>query len=208
MHRLIDGKMLSRRELLRGLACSAALMLLPCGCVRHRYHRPPGELDLGALKELLYDRVHIRSKAVLLFRDIEGWYALSARCTYEGCDLTFHEPVVDTPNLLCSCCRTRYNLQGLIIGEGAARDPLPWIDLYYRDGHLYANPGKLQSASWRFMSPEIRKAEEVLRQRVKPESLQDEVKIPDVLKGDPDREPGPMFLDEDPNLADQLKMIK
>jgi Rieske Fe-S protein len=200
---------ISRRQALKHLLAVLPVILAGQACTRHRYVRPESELDLGPVKELLYERVHNRAKSVMLFRDTDGWSALSTRCTYEGCDLTFNEPVIAEPVLLCACCRTRYNLKGIVIGGGPATEPLPWIDLYYHDGHLYANPGKIHPAAYRFMTEEIRKAEEALRERIKPEDVEDEVKIPEVLGGNPeDREPGNMFLEEDPTLADQLKMIK
>lgn len=198
----------SRREMLKTVAASAALCLASQACRRHVYVRGPEELDLGPVKELLYERVHVRNKAVLLFRDPEGWRALSARCTYEGCDLSFNELGIDVPVLLCACCRTRFSLAGQAIGGGPAEDPLPWIDIFYRDGHLYANTAVKRPPNWRFMTPEIREAEETLRQQIKPEGVSDEVKIPPILSGNPERDPGQMFVEDDPLLLDQLKMAK
>jgi hypothetical protein len=85
---------------------------------------------------------------------------------------------------------------------------LPWMEVYYRDGHLYGNPGKIRPKSWRFTTPEIEEAIRKLRKRIKEEGLKDEVKIPPILYGKGDGEFGMMFLEDDPNLIHQLEMIK
>jgi hypothetical protein len=89
-----------------------------------------------------------------------------------------------------------------------ATRPLPWVKLFYKDGHLYANAGIPVSPDWHFTTPEIEEAIAKLRKRIKEEKLRDEVEIPQVLRGKGDGEFGMMFLEEDPNLVDDLKMIK
>lgn len=196
------NKKISRRELLKGALYSLPLLYLPA-CTRHTYTRPAGELDLGTVKELLYSVVHVRNRAALVYRDINGWRALSTRCTYHGCDLTYQPPV-----LLCPCCKSRFDLEGRRVADAKAPYDLPWVDVYYRDGHLYAEPAKLREATFRFTTPEIEEAIRRLRQRVKTEGLEDEVKIAQVLQGGGDGEPGRMFIENDPNLIHELDMIK
>ena len=181
------------------------LLVSQLGCTRHRYVRPAGELDLGSVRELLYSVVHVRSKAMLVFRDTDGWRALSARCTYVGCDLTFQEPI-----LLCPCCKSQFDMTGVPLEGSLATEPLPWVQVSYRkeEGHLYADPGKIVPATTRFTTPEIEEAIRSLRERVKEEGLADEVKVPTLLQGSGDGEPGTMFVDEDPNLLHELDMIK
>ncbi len=209
---IISNRQLTRRDLLRVTLKSLPLLALGgasvtglAGCTRHRYERPAGELDLGPVHELLYANVHVRSKAILLFRTADGWRALSSRCTYIGCDLTFQEPV-----LLCPCCRSLFDLEGRVIEGSVAKENLPWVGLDYRkeDGHLIANPGRVVSASTYYTTPEIEEAIRDLRERVKAEGIADEVKIPELLKGEGDQEPGTMFVDEDPNFVHELQMIK
>ncbi len=200
---------ITRRSFLRGSSAVFGLSLLSTtACERHRYIRPAAELELGSIDELLYSIVHIRSKAILLFRDADGWSALSTRCTYRGCDLTHQEIEFRVEGLLCPCCRTRYTLRGIPHKGWPATHPLPWVDLSFKDGHLYANPGKQHPPSWRYSTPEIEEAIRTLRKRVREEKLKDEVTIPGLLTGKGDGEVGVMFLEDDPNLIHELKMIK
>ena len=196
---------ISRRMLLKGLAAGllAPSSLGLFGCERHRYIRPAKDLDLGAVSELLYSVVHIGSKSVLLFRDAAGWAALSTRCTYLGCDLTYQEPV-----LLCPCCRTRYDLDGAPHQGWPATHALPWIEVTHKAGHLIANAGKIKPASYRFTTPALEESIRQLKRRVKKEGLSDEVQIPEILKGKGDQEVGGMFLEDDPNMLHELDMIR
>jgi nitrite reductase/ring-hydroxylating ferredoxin subunit len=196
-----NTKFITRREMLITIGLSSLAFTL--GCERHRYIRPEAELDLGAVKELLYSMTHVPIKSILVYRDVDGWSALSTRCTYDGCDMTFQEPV-----LLCPCCRSRFTLDGIPYEGVTATRTLPWVDVYYREGHLYANPGKIKEKKWRFTTPEIEEAIRKLRKEVKREDLDDEVKIPNLLQGEGDKEVGMMFLEEDPNLVQELDMIK
>lgn len=203
-----DSTGLTRRQLLTsaGVAASGIVLAsagLLTGCERHRFERPCEELDLGPVEQLLYRRVHLRKPAVLVNRDIDGWSVLSTRCTYIQCDLTFQEP-----QLLCPCCKSRYDLDGLPYAGWPATVPLPWCDVYHRDGHLFANPCKHRSPSWRFTTPEIEEAIRELRKRIKTEGLGDEVKVPEILLGNSDNEPGGQFLEDDPNVMHDLEMLK
>ena len=145
-------KIIKRREFIQTLVLGLSGVSL-ISCERQKYIRPEADLDLGPVKSLLYVKTHVPIKSVLVFRDVDGWHALSTRCTYDGCDLTYQEPV-----LLCPCCRTRYTLDGVPYQGGKARRNLPWVELSYRDGHLHSNPGKFKNPNWRFTSPEIEEA--------------------------------------------------
>jgi nitrite reductase/ring-hydroxylating ferredoxin subunit len=192
----------TRREVVKGAILGS--FFLATGCNRHRYIRQAEELDLGAVEDLLYDKVHLRKHALVVFRDIDGWSALSARCTYIGCDLTYQDPV-----LLCPCCRSRFTLSGVPYSGYKAKEPLPWCDIYYKDGHLYANPGKVQTSKFRFTTPEIENAIRELRKQTKSEVLKGSVQIPEVLLGKGDNDlVGGQFLEEDPNVVHELQMLK
>ncbi len=198
-------KSISRRDFLRQSTAAAALLAAPAlsACERHRYIRPPSELDLGSVRELLYSVVHVRPRAALVYRDTDGWRALSTRCTYNGCDCTFQEPI-----LLCPCCRSQFDLEGRVLRGSVAQYPLPWMEISYRDGHLYGNPGKIVEATYRFTDPVIEEAIRKLRERIKDEGIGDEAKIPEILLGGGTGEPGQMFLEDDPELMHKLQMIK
>jgi nitrite reductase/ring-hydroxylating ferredoxin subunit len=187
----------TRRKLIMGLGSA----LLLTACERHKYIREKeqrdAELDLGPVKDLLYNQTHIPLKSVLMFRDIDGWSCLSTRCTYEGCDLTYQEPI-----LLCSCCHSTFDINSGLphTGSHAAR-PLPWLEMSYREGHLYAHPGKPVDRKWRFTTPDIEEAVRKLKIQVREEGVES-VKIPKALMGQrglDDEEP--MFLESQPKYA-------
>ncbi len=193
---------ISRRQVLFYLCALLPLGFMPLGCEKARYRRPWGELDLGPIKTLLYERVFIREKSILLYRDSQGWYALSTRCTFRGCDLSYRDNY-----FVCPCCKSTYALDGSII-EGPTPERLPWLSLRYADGHLYANPGKVVNSSYRYTLPAIEEAIKRFRKEIKSEGISDEVKIPKILLGSGDGEGGRMFLDEDPVRARDYEMIE
>jgi Rieske Fe-S protein len=143
----------SRRLFLLGTLASFFCI----ACERHKYIREEEqkemELDLGPVKELLFTQTHLPLKSILLYRDINGWSALSTRCTYEGCDLTYQEPI-----LLCPCCFSTYDMFTGLPHEGstATRD-LPWFEVTYKAGHLYAHPGKRVDRKWRLLLLKLKK---------------------------------------------------
>lgn len=195
----------TRRDVLKAFFTIFAAASFPISCNRHRYIREAEEIDLGAVKDLLYSRNHLRSTGVLLFRDVDGWAAMSSRCTYMACDLTYQESI-----LLCPCCKSIFGIDGIPYQDSLATVSLPWLELFYKDGHLYVNtdPAKEKPSSWRFTTPEIEEALRELKERVKAESITDGLEIPKVLLSEYDKEIGGMFLEDDPNLISELKMLK
>lgn len=188
----------TRRTFVSGTLLSTLLI----ACERSSYFREKeeinAELDLGAVSSLLFSQLHIPEKAILLFRDIEGWSALSTRCTYHGCDLTFQEPI-----LLCPCCKSAYALTGDVYSGGKASRALPWVTVGYRDGHLYAYPGKVTDSKQRFTTPEIEDAVRKLKVQIRDTSVAAGVKVPDALLGQKGEDSeGPMFLEEKQVLAE------
>lgn len=188
----------SRREFLLG-----SLSLIAFGaCERSRYVREEAqkevELDLGPVRGLLYTQIHIPIKSVLLFRDIDGWSALSTRCTYNGCDLTFQEPV-----LLCPCCKSQFSLDGVPYSGSDASVSLPWIEVGYKKGHLYAYPGRVVKKETRFTTPEIEAAVRKLKLEVRDPNIASEARIPEALLGQKDlNDNSPMFIDAPAPLAE------
>lgn len=202
---MINLKMDRRKFIQQSVSvfCLAQFGALLSACNRHRFVRPSEDLDLGSVRELLYSQVHVPARAALVFRDINGWRALSTRCTYIPCDLTYQDPV-----LLCPCCRSRFDLEGRKLEGSLAPDNLPWMEMFYKDGRLYANPAKIVPATYRFTTPEIEASIKLLRERIKDEGVGDEAKIPEVLLGEGNRDSGKMFLDEDPDLIKSIDEIK
>ncbi len=171
-------------------------------CERSVYRREEEQkddiLDLGPVRNLLYTQIHIPIKSVLLFRDIDGWSAISTRCSYNGCDLTFQEPT-----LFCPCCQSSFSLEGNPYAGGSATVPLPWLELSYKEGHLYAHPGKVVPKKNRFTTPEIEAAIRKLKLQIRDPSIASEARIPDAVMGGQNREEdGPMFVDGVPDLAE------
>ena len=192
---------LTRREiLLLGLSASASYLF---GCNRHSYVRQKEqaniELDLGTVKSLLFNQVHIPVKSVLVFRDLDGWRALSTRCSFEGCDLTVH----DQQSLFCACCKSEYDIKGVPFADSKAKDKLPWLEIFYKEGHLYARAGKVVSPDYKFTDPKIEEAVKKLKLQVREEKIEDGAKIPSELLGSKDAdEEGMMFLDKPPEVVE------
>ncbi len=195
----MENIFLNRRNFILGL-----LALGISACTKHRYIRPAGKLELGKVRELLYVTIHVRPKAVMVFRDAAGWRALSARCTYNGCDLTYQ---FQTKTFLCPCCKSEFDIGGKPL-DGPAKDPLPWVEISYQDGYLYAEPGKIVDSKYHFTTPEIEEAIREARIPIKELSVDDEVKIPEILQGHGDGSTGEMFVDDSPEVLDEIDKIK
>lgn len=195
----MESIFLNRRSFILGL-----IALGFTACTKHRYIRPAGRLELGKVRELLYTSIHVRSKATMVFRDAEGWKALSARCTYNGCDLT-HQ--FQTQTFFCPCCKSEFDINGKPI-SGVASVPLPWMTMSYQDGYLYAEPEKIVDAKYRFTTPEIEQAIREAQIPIKELSVEDEVKIPEILQGKGDGNNGEMFTDDNPEILDEIDKIK
>jgi nitrite reductase/ring-hydroxylating ferredoxin subunit len=195
--------MYPRRTFIFGIGGFLTLLLLG-GCKRHKYIRSEAqkgiELDLGTVKSLLYTVVHIPLKSVLVFRDMDGWRALSTRCTYEGCDLTFQD---QQQVLFCPCCKSAYNTSGRPFEGSKASTNLPWMEIFYKEGHLYARPDKVVDEKYRFIDPQIEAAVRKLKMQVRDEKVADGTKIPESLLGSKDMDDeGLMFLEKPPEVSE------
>lgn len=103
-----------RREFLK----LGSLFLL-VGC-KQEWKLPVDLLRLGKIEELLNPIQHVKAASMIVFRDKRGWRALGARCSLEGCDLSFFQD-----SLLCPCCNSAFSLTGRPI-RGKASKPLGW----------------------------------------------------------------------------------
>lgn len=173
---------MTRRQLLRfGLVLVAVPSVVLTACER-KFVRPGGLHDLGAVKDLLSGKQHIADRSILVYRDDNGWAALSTRCTREGCDLTYQPET-----LYCHCCDSLFSHTGAVL-RGPATMPLPWYKVFYEDRHLYADSGEMVDANFRFTNPAIEQAiQELLKAEKTEETTVRPNEIPKVLQGIKDR---------------------
>lgn len=164
----------SRREMLQLLGAVGLGSMAVCACQR-RFVRPAAIIDLGPVTKLLDDKTHNRDRAALVMRDEQGWSVLSTRCTYDGCDLTYQPK-----SLLCVCCRSVFDHRGNVISSPAV-DALPWFEIEYKEGNLYANTAKIVPATYRFNTPELQASLAGLLEQHKKERLEEAGKVPDAL---------------------------
>ena len=117
------------------------------GCEREPYKRKAERVFLGLPRELMLPVQAILEKGVVVFRDDDGWSALSGRCTLEGCDLSF-----TGKHLLCPCCRSYFSLSGRRL-SGRAEKNLDWYKVKYHKEALYAMTVSIMPADYRFTTP-------------------------------------------------------
>ena len=157
------------------------LAIVFLGCKSRSYNRPPVHINLGEVKTLLFEKQHVADRSVLLYRDDEGWSALSTRSTYSGCDLTYQDQT-----LLDSCSGSQFSHNGSVL-RGPANRPLPWYGLFYQENRLFVDTGKVVDKSYRFTTAEIEKAIEDARRRIAEDDSTRGVKIPKILLGEGDQ---------------------
>ena len=169
------------------VASSPAFLSSLFGC-KSGYTRAAAELNLGEVKDLLYNQQMVRDRDILVNRDQQGWSAMSTQCTKEGCALSYQEE-----RLLCTCCGSIYDHFGSVL-KGPAEIPLPYFEIKYSDGNLFADSGKVVSSSYRFINSELEETIARLEERIKKEGTRAGSQIPEILKGKGDQtESGPMF---------------
>lgn len=161
------------------------------GCEK-RYERVAVKYDLGDVNTLNAPSQFIRDQALYLFHDTNGWSVMSTRCTYDGCELSTQQDL-----LICLCCQSEYSIGGENY-RGPAKIQLPFYAISYSNSHLYADSGEEVAAAKRFTFPEI---ETDLAQFNETLMLQGqkngEMKVPDLLLGQGDGEPGEMFIEKE-----------
>lgn len=183
---------MSHKEITRRQAM-ATLLLAPvgvylAGCEK-RYVRPAGDHNLGAPQDLLYSKQIVRDRQMLVMRDDRGWAAMSIQCAYEGCELSYQDQ-----RFLCLCCNSVYDHNGKVL-KGPSKYDLPYFQIRFVEGNLYANSGKIVSPEERFTTPELEEAIARLAERIKREGTRTGMRIPDILlgKGDGELPPEGMF---------------
>jgi len=192
----MDRIELSRRELLRVLGLAVTVSVLGC---EKKYLRPAGDHNLGLVQDLLYARQLIRERQMLVTRDAKGWAAMSTQCSYEGCELSYQDQ-----RFLCLCCGSSFDHNGNV-QLGPAKSNLPYFQVRYVEGKLYADSGKLVSPEARFTTPELEKAIGSLSERIRKEGTRTGMQIPDILLGRGDGSDVPEgMLKEPPPTTSEL----
>lgn len=133
--------------------------------------------DLGQVKDLLYTQQLLREFSILVVRDEGGWAAMSSRCSYDGCDLSYQ-----SSSFVCMCCQSVFRFDGRPT-SGPARQPLPFFQMSFRDEHLFADAGTVVPAPTRFMTPELSQALIRLDERLRIEGARPGARIPEALLG-------------------------
>jgi hypothetical protein len=146
----------------------AALSLMSC---KRRYVRPGGLHDLGPLEAFTSFPRHVRDRSMLVYWDELGLSVLSTRCTYDGCELSYQRDA-----FLCMCCKSMFDLKGNVL-RGPTVDNLPWFELRFADGKLYADSSRIVNTTYRLNLSEI-------NEQLKEITKNEEINIPDILLGD------------------------
>jgi len=166
----------SRRELLKSLGLLGLGLCLP-SCKKPPYRRPNAVFNLGPISEFLYEKVFIIEKKFMVHRYEDGWAALSTRCAFLGCDLTYQNNI-----LYCPCCKSVFSQFGELM-KGPAIVNLPWVKMFYKDDSFFVDTGSIVKPSVRFTTPEIEKVIEEYQFKFKESEEIDPnaSKIPDIL---------------------------
>ena len=82
---------------------------------------------------------------LVLFRDEEGFYAISSTCTHLGCTVARSKE-----GFACPCHGSRFNARGNVVGGPAPR-PLPWLEVgRAANGELVVNADNEVAAGTRY----------------------------------------------------------
>jgi cytochrome b6-f complex iron-sulfur subunit len=78
---------------------------------------------------------HIESGGFFLFREDQGFHAISSVCTHLGCVVAHNEG----EGFACPCHGSRFSTDGSVVG-GPAPAALPWLEIVLSpDGQLQVN---------------------------------------------------------------------
>jgi len=113
---------IQRRAILKGGAAGSLLLVIPVGCSQ-AVSPPTGPVPGGNLFGVAVNSLHVvGGENVVLGRDKDGLYAMSAACTHAGCLL---QTVGTTPaqGLSCPCHASLFDGNGAVT-HGPAVTPL------------------------------------------------------------------------------------
>jgi Rieske Fe-S protein len=115
---------LARRTLLRGGATGALVLALVPACGTPTVSPPSGPVAGGNVADLPVGTLRvIAGEGVVIGRDAQGIYAMSASCTHAGCLLAAAGGGA-AAGLSCSCHGSRFDENGAVT-RGPAGTPLP-----------------------------------------------------------------------------------
>ena len=86
------------------------------GPVRRFKLGPPEQFAMGT-------ETAFADQNLVLFRDNEGFYAITSTCTHLGCTVAR-----TNEGFACPCHGSRFDSQGRVVGGPAPR-PLPWLEV-------------------------------------------------------------------------------
>jgi Rieske Fe-S protein len=143
---------IARRTLLKGGAAGSLLLALPVAC-NNGVTPPSGPVAAGNVSSIVVGSLlAVGGEAVVLGRDADGLYAMSAACTHAGCMLS----VVNgggAEELSCPCHGSLFDANGEVT-RGPARAPLPHFQVdVAADGSITIQGGVTVSADARTPVP-------------------------------------------------------
>jgi len=108
------------------------------GPVRRFQLGPPEQFSVGT-------ETGFAEQNLVLFRDDEGFYAISSTCTHLGCTVSQSKE-----GFACPCHGSKFDSHGNVIGGPAPR-PLPWLEVSRAaKGDLVVNADSEVSAGTRY----------------------------------------------------------
>jgi cytochrome b6-f complex iron-sulfur subunit len=141
---------LNRRKLLSLAGTSAGLMMIGAvipGCGNPKGSPPTGPVDAGNVSALSVGTLLVMSNVVIA-RDTDGVYAMSAVCTHAGCLLDDSSDMI-ARGLSCPCHGSAFDGNGSVT-QGPANSPLQHYAVSIAsDGSITVDGGQPVSASTR-----------------------------------------------------------
>jgi cytochrome b6-f complex iron-sulfur subunit len=108
------------------------------GPVRRFKVGPPEQFQVGS-------ETAFTDQNLVLFRDDEGFYAVSSTCTHLGCTVARSKE-----GFACPCHGSRFDSTGSVVGGPAPR-PLPWLEVSRAaNGDLVVNADNEVAAGTRY----------------------------------------------------------
>jgi Rieske Fe-S protein len=108
-----------RRLILKGGAATSLLLVLPAGC-NNSVSPPSGPVPGGIVSDTTVGELRVLTgEVVVLGRDADGLYAMSASCTHAGCLID----VAGGDSLSCPCHGSLFDANGAVT-RGPAGTPL------------------------------------------------------------------------------------